>query len=359
MQAVSFGKAGRVLLILAAFVIACAGIKLAAPILNAVLLSVFVAVIAGPVVTRLDAYGLPRILATLVALTLVLAVLVGIGSLLLGSLESLTYRIPFYQLELRDALARLLRALGDLGVHLNARDIDLVAGGSSPMVNLIAPLLSGVASLLSDLVLVLILVAFMLLEGARLDRKLQAVVGIQKELQVRRAMEDFQRYLWVKSLVSLLTGILVGLWVWMCGLEMPWTWGVIAFLLNYIPNLGSLIAAVPALLIAYLSLGWGGFFTVGTGYALINLVVGNILEPRMMGRALGLSSLVVLVSVIFWGWLLGPVGAILSGLLTLAVKLLLRETDDLNWVAVLLAPAGDQGAPRSGVPSRRSSPAPP
>ena len=117
-------------------------------------------------------------------------------------------------------------------------------------------------------------------------------------------------------------------------------WGLLAFLLNYVPNIGSVIAAVPAVLFAAVQLGPGAALWAAAGYLVMNVAVGSILEPRFMGRGLGLSALVVFLSLVFWGWVLGPVGMFLSVPLTMMIKIALDSHPDTHWIAVLLGPEG-------------------
>jgi predicted PurR-regulated permease PerM len=122
------------------------------------------------------------------------------------------------------------------------------------------------------------------------------------------------------------------------GVDFPVLWGVLAFFLNYVPNIGSIVAAIPPTLLALLGLGGGASFAILTGYVVINNVLGNIVEPRVMGQGLGLSPFAVLLSLVFWGWVLGPIGMLLSIPLTMAVKIAMESGDQTRWIAVLLGP---------------------
>jgi predicted PurR-regulated permease PerM len=145
-----------------------------------------------------------------------------------------------------------------------------------------------------------------------------------------------QRYLAVKTTVSLVTGAAIAIWTGLVGLDFALVWGLLAFLLNYIPTIGSIIAAAPAVLLATVQLGLGPALLVGVGFLVVNTVLGNIVEPALMGRAVGLSTLVVFTSLVFWGWVWGPVGMLLSVPLTMIVKIFLENSDELRWIAVLL-----------------------
>ena len=135
---------------------------------------------------------------------------------------------------------------------------------------------------------------------------------------------------------------------WVIGVDYPVLWGLLAFLLNYIPTLGSIIAAIPPVLLAMVQFGWTWALVVAMVYLAINICIGSLLEPRLMGRRMGLSTLVVFLSMVFWGWVWGPIGMILSVPLTMLLKILLMHSDDLRWVGVLLG----SGSPDDLDPSR-------
>ncbi|MBA7685918.1 AI-2 transport protein TqsA [subsurface metagenome] len=142
----------------------------------------------------------------------------------------------------------------------------------------------------------------------------------------------------IKTLVSLATGVLVTIWIAIIGVDYPLLWGLLAFALNYVPNIGSIIAAIPVVLLATIQLGIIQAVAVAIGYLAVNLVMGNVIEPRFMGRGLGLSTLVVFLSLIFWGWILGPVGMLLSVPLTITAKIALDSSEETRWIGVLLGP---------------------
>ena len=140
----------------------------------------------------------------------------------------------------------------------------------------------------------------------------------------------------IKTAVSAVTGTVVGLWVAALGLDFALLWGLVAFLLNFIPNLGSIIAAIPAVLLAMVQFGPGRAAVIAAGYLVVNIVFGSVVEPMLMGRRLGLSTLVVFASLVFWGFVWGPVGMLFSVPLTMVVKIALENSKDFRWVAVML-----------------------
>lgn len=211
----------------------------------------------------------------------------------------------------------------------------------SKMVSLAATLALSVSQIVSNTVLILLTVVFILLEASTFPAKLRLAFGPNQETLQRYQLvvESVRSYLVIKTAMSAMTGVLVALWLWLFGVPFAGLWGTLAFLLNYIPNIGSIIAAIPALVVAWLDLGWLPCVACGVGFFVVNMGIGNILEPRLMGRGMGLSALVVFCSMVFWGWVLGPVGMLLSVPLTMGVRVALEVFDDTRWLGVLMGNA--------------------
>jgi predicted PurR-regulated permease PerM len=183
-------------------------------------------------------------------------------------------------------------------------------------------------------------VAFILLEATSFPVKLRAVLGDPHQVfpQFAKFVNDMKSYMVIKTMISLATGILVTLWLAILGVDFPILWGFLAFLLNYVPTLGSAIAAIPAVLLTFIQLGFWQSVLAAGGYMFIDLVLGYGVEKRMMGRKLGLSTLVVFLSLIFWGSLLGPIGAVLCIPLTMTLNFAFESNESTRWIAVLLGP---------------------
>jgi AI-2 transport protein TqsA len=238
-----------------------------------------------------------------------------------------------------------LQGLPDLGDLLPAA---LGEGDPGPLV---ATAIAEVARALSSLVLVLFIVAFLLVEMLGIEEKLRLIfrhpeIGIE---QFRRAAAHVQRYIVVKTGANLFTGVLVWLWLAAFRVDFALLWGVCACMLGYIPTIGSVFVGVPVVAVTLLQYGFGTTLVVGTGYVLINAAIAALLEPRVFGQALGLSPLVVFVSMVCWGWLWGPVGAVLSVPLTVVVKIALAYVEGYEWLARMLGPV--VGATGVGTPS--------
>ena len=206
--------------------------------------------------------------------------------------------------------------------------------------NLTARLLAELGSALSNMVLILLTVVFILLEASSFPVKLRAVLGHPEQVfpQFTRFVVDIERYMVVKTLISLATGLLVGIWLTVLGVDFPILWGFLAFLLNYVPSVGSTIAAIPAVLLALIQLGIGSAGMATAGYLVVNFILDGVVSTRLMGQRLGLSTLVVFLSLVFWGSLLGPVGMVLCIPLTMTLKFACENNKGTQWIAVLLGP---------------------
>jgi predicted PurR-regulated permease PerM len=210
--------------------------------------------------------------------------------------------------------------------------------------------LGTIASTLGDVLIttfiIVIVAIFILLEGSALPDKIRRLDGLSFETwtRLRQIVADVRRYMFLKTVMSLLTGALVALWLLALGIEFPILLGVLAFALNYIPTIGSIVAAVPGILLAFIEFGLGTAALTTLAYVVINVGISNGIEPRYLGNGLGLSPLVVILSVLFWGWVLGAMGMLIAVPLTMTVKIALESSDDTRWIAVLM----------SGRPGRRS-----
>jgi len=196
----------------------------------------------------------------------------------------------------------------------------------------------GVATAVSSIVLVLLMMVFMLWESIILPGKLQAArrVGDIDPERLSGVVARVQRYLILKTVICLATGLAIGLFVQVVGLDFALFWGFVAFVLNYIPNIGSVLAAFPAVILAMVQLGPTRAVVIAVGYLVVNMVIGNLVEPTVMGRGLRMSPLAIFLSLIFWGWVWGPLGMILSVPLTVSLKILFENTDGLRWLAALM-----------------------
>lgn len=327
------------LFVCAALVVVVVGIQAASIVLVPFLLALFIAIVCNPLIRWLMRWRLPQ----WAAITLVLLTICLLGFLLARlvgqSLTDLTRSLPQYQQQVGSQLGLLIDRLAASNIELDRQQL-LSYLDPSVLMALAVRLLGGLGGVLGNVFLILLTVVFMLLEASSIPGKIHLALRdpAMKLRQIDRFLEAVNRYLAIKTMVSLGTGLLIGLMLWAFGVKYYVLWGVLAFLLNYIPNIGSIIAALPVLAQVIVLQGPTTTILVAGGYVLINMVMGNVIEPRWLGRGLGLSTLVVFLSLMFWGWLLGPVGMLLSVPLTIILKIALEASPEGHWLAVLLGP---------------------
>ena len=327
----------RSLMVGAAVVVVLAGVKAAQSLMIPFLLALFLAIICFPVVAWLTSRKVPIGVAVLAVVVVLLAAFSGFGAIVGGSVDEFTAFATQNQ-------ARFDGLIQSASTWFEAHDIDpasldlLNMLQPGKLINLLGGVLKNLAGVLSNFFLILLTMIFMLLEAASLPVKIRAAVGKGRfDIDnIRHAIVQVQRYLGLKTITSLTTGLLVGFWTAILGLDFAVVWGLLAFLLNYIPSIGSIVAAIPAVLLGLVQGGLGYAILIAVGYVVTNIGIGNFVEPWLMGRTLGLSTLVVFLSLVFWGWMWGSIGMLLSVPLTMISKILFENTDDLQWIAVML-----------------------
>ncbi len=341
-------SAPSLLLSAAAFVVVVAGMRAAQSLVVPFLLAVFISILSAPALFWLEARRIPRPLALLLVIAAIIAAGFALTALVGSSLGDFSRNLPEYKSRLGAQAGAVVAWLQGHGIVVS-RERVLAFVDPGRAIQLVADIFHGFQGLLAQAFLILLMVVFILLEASSVPAKLRAVAADpERELaNFETFSSNLKRYLAIKSAASIATGAAAAALLWALGVDYPVLWGLLAFLLNYVPSIGSIIAAVPAVLFALLELGAGAALWALAGYAAINVVIGSLIEPRFMGRGLGLSPLVVFLSLVFWGWVLGLVGMFLSVPLTMTVQIALGSRARTRWIAVLLGPASavDGGAP--------------
>ncbi len=332
---------------LAALVIILAGIHAAADILVPMLLALFFAIVLNPLVTWFLRRGFNRTTAITIVVVVMLIGLTLLFGVLAASLNEFIALLPKYNKELTRKLLNLQEFFPFLNLHISPERM-LKRMDSEKMVTFATALMTQLSGAMASIVLLVMTVVFMLFEVRHVPYKLRfALSNPQIHIAgLHRALKGVSHYLALKTLISLWTGVIIWLGLQLMGIQFALMWGVLGFLLNYIPNIGSVISAIPPMIQALLFNGFYEFMLVGALFLVVHMVLGNMVEPRMMGHRLGMSTLVVFLSLLFWGWLLGPVGMLLSVPLTSVCKIWMETTVGGSKVAVLLGP----GRPKSRLP---------
>jgi len=323
----------------AAAVIVAAGIGATAWLVAPAFLAWVIVVVIAPVGHRLRASGLPAWLATAVLVVLVYGVVVVMAGVVVLSAARLATVLPQYAAEadgLRRGVGTLLATYGigpeQVREVLANLDVGKIAG-------YVALLLASVAGLATNLVFLLSLLLFISIETSGADARFAVLVADRPLLgaALGRFTAGIRRYLVVTTIFGLLFGLIDTIALWFMGIPLAVTWGLLAFITNYIPYVGFWLAVLPPAVLALLVGGPQLLIVVVVLYLVVNFVLTSLVQPHFVGDAVGLSITVTFLALVFWGWLLGPVGAVLAVPLTLLVKAILVDSDPrAGWAAALL-----------------------
>ncbi|MDH4072474.1 MAG: AI-2E family transporter [Gammaproteobacteria bacterium] len=335
---------GSPLLSAAAVVVIVYGMQAAKVLLVPFLLALFLALISVRPLLWLQQRRVPSVLAALLIVTAIMLVIGVAGTIVGTSIAEFTAALPTYQTRLATIVAETGAWFYDFigkGRENLPNLADLVDPGFA--MRFAATILNAVRDVLTNAFLILFTMVFILLEASSIATKARAAFGQGAGAfrQARQFLDNLGRYLGIKTVVSLATGFLAWLVTWLVGLDFPLLWGMLAFLFNYVPTIGSIIAAVPPVLLGLIQLGPAESMTTAIGFLVINVVFGNLLEPRLMGHGVGISPLIVFTGLVFWGWVFGPVGMLLSVPLTMTLKMALESRDDTRWMGILIGSERD------------------
>lgn len=327
-------KQTNTLIALAALVIVFAGLKAAASLLIPFLLAIFIAFVSAPMVLWFERnLNLNKFISFLLSLIIVVGILSIVVNILANSLGGFLENLPLLKAKLSDISGAFVQKLDSLGVAM-PKEFD-----PSNILNSAGVILKSTSNILSKSFLIFLMVTFMLFETSSLNHKLELISrNNPKNLQaVESFTKNLNRYLVIKSLASLGTGVIIAVILSLMGVKYALLWGVMAFLLNFIPTIGSIAAAVPAILVSLVEYDVTTSLWVMMVFVATNITIGNFIEPRFLGKGLGLSTLVVFLSLIFWGWIFGIAGMFLAVPLTMSLKIGLETNPNTRWIAVLLS----------------------
>ena len=338
----------QVLLVLASLTVVIAGLKAANAIVVPLLMAIFLAIISAALLQWLQRRGLPLWAAMTLVLLLLASTLVTLGSLIGASINQFSSALPRYETQFDLLINQATGWLGGFGIKLPAGGV-IELFDPAGAAKLLGRLMSGFGGLLANSMLIIFTVLFLIVESTSLPEKLRSISqNPEKTLgDLSAFMKSVNHYLVIKAVMSLITGLVIAVYLTVLGVDFAIVWGALAFFMNFVPYIGSIIAAIPAVILSLIDAGPVVSLAVASGFVVVNLIVGNVLEPRYMGRGLGLSTLVVFLSLLFWGWVFGPVGMFLSTPLTMIVKIALENDPKSRWISVLLS---------AQAPERRTSP---
>ena len=328
----------KLLLTLASIIIIFAGIKASSQLIAPILLASFLSIVLYPLVTFAAKYRIPSAITIIMIMLTIIVSFIVISGTLVSSLNDFGRSL----INSRGLILEKLRALQDyvavFGISFSTEELMQYLDPSA-LINVVTRFLSSFSGIMTSLFLLIMTIFFMLFEVSSLPEKLQRAMtnpdtGMEN---IRLALRKITHYVAIKTVISIVTGLAVWIFLSIIGVRFAILWGLLAFLLNYIPNIGSIIAAIGPIIQALLFNGFSDSILVMIGFIIINVVFGNIIEPRAMGKGLGLSTLVVFLSLLIWGWLLGPIGMLLSIPLTIVIKIMLESSEEGQKIAIMLS----------------------
>lgn len=321
----------------AAFIIIIAGAMYGASIITSLLMALFISIICSKPIIWLQKKKVPQSIAILIVFIGIIAIFFGFGEMIGVSLSSFSENEPVYEANLKEMSAGLMEYLNNQGFKLS---FDKASNLFNPtkLMGVTAGVLSQLGGFMGNTLTIVFLVLFLLLEMDSISVKVKAVLeGTTDSLAFFNTIgNSIRHYLSIKTLTSLITGLLIWISLSILGVDYAILWALIAFLLNYIPTIGSIIAAVPAVLFSLIQLGIGGVLGTTIVFVLVNVIIGNVVEPKMMGQGLGLSTFVVFFSLLFWGFIFGTVGMFLSVPLTMSIKIILEQNPRTQAIAIFM-----------------------
>lgn len=326
----------RLLISVAALIVVIAGMQAAQSILVPFLFAFFLTILGAGPMQFLERNGVPSIVAVLLITLFFVGIFLGIGFLFSKSIDSFSVALPEYRERFINLVHSLNHYLGTFNIHLSTEEVRNSLE-TSTVFAWVGKAAGNLVSWFKAVLLVLILMVFMLFEASALGTKIHSALA--NAMNIERLSEvagDVQKYLAIKTFTSALTGICVYFWVLFFNIDFAILWGLIAFLFNFVPVIGSIVASIPAILICLITQDVGTTIILTIGYIVVNIGISNFFEPILFGQKLGLSPLVVFLSLLFWGFIWGPAGMLLAIPLTMVAKIFLEHSDEFKWIAGLM-----------------------
>ena len=321
---------------MASVIIVLAGIKSASEIIVPFLLSLFLAIILQPAYNFFNKRGLPDGLSLVFVISGFVLIIMLVAKLIGSSITDFNANIDSYSEKLSLYYHGLIPLASKIGIELSVDELSNVIN-SKQIMSFATKIMQSMGSMFTNGFVILLTVIFMLLESTHFKSKIELIENQSEAVShIGKITSQIKEYMALKAAISFFTGLIVWGALVLVGTDYAFLWGVIAFLFNFIPNIGSIIAAVPAVLLTLVQFGGLSALIVSGVYVGINVIIGSVIEPKVMGKGLGLSTLVVFLSLIFWGWLLGIVGMLLSIPLTIMVKITLNDNKETRWISILL-----------------------
>jgi len=321
----------------AAIVVIIAGLKIGAPIINPILMAVFFSIILLQPINWLKNKGVNGLLSSIIVGASILIIIGGLGSVVTESIVEFTGNLPKYKKQLNEITESSITLLNGYGINISNDSISDNFNASS-VFGYASKFISGIGGVFGQIVLLMLVVAFIVGEANSFPVKLKVIlknptVSLDNITNISRSI---RYYLVLKTITGLIGGISVSIVLFIMNIQYAIIWGLLVLLMRYIPNIGSIIAAIPIILFVLIQDGLTGVFYVGLAYAIINFIIGQVIEPNFLAKGMNLSTLAVFLSLVFWGWILGNTGMLLAIPITMAIKISLETRENSRWMAIML-----------------------
>jgi predicted PurR-regulated permease PerM len=327
----------------ASLIIIVAGIKAASEIVIILFLAIFISSIISSIITLLEKKNIPKFISYMVVLGIFTLISLLLSYIVNISLKDFLTNLPEYEKQLKTTVLSSISLVESYGYAIDKKTI-LDTLNFSSFFGITTNLIGSIGTFLSKFLLVIIGIGFILAESKSFEKKLKIIFEKNKEKLEHFYLfsQNIQKYFLVKTTTSFLTGLLVTITLMFFNIDYPILWGVIAMLFNFIPVVGSIIAAIPAILLSFVSADLNTTVILIILYVVINITISNIIEPKFMGKELGLSPLVIFFSLILWGWVLGIVGMFLAVPITMTLKIAFDSNKSTKWISILMSDVGNK-----------------
>ncbi|PLY09706.1 MAG: AI-2E family transporter [Arcobacter sp.] len=327
----------------ASVVIIIAGLKIAYEIVIILFLAIFISSIISTIINILEKKHIPKLISYLLVLGIFTLISLLLAYIVNISLKDFILNLPMYEEKLQKAIVDIIAFAESYGYEIDKKTI-LEALNLSSFFGITTNLIGSIGTFLSKFLLIIIGIGFILAESKSFEKKLRLIFRKEDDKleHFNLFSSNIQKYFLVKTATSFLTGFLVSLILVFFNVDYPILWGVVAMLFNFIPVVGSIIAAIPAVLLSFVTIDLNTTLILIVLYLVINIFISNIIEPKFMGKELGLSPLVIFFSLILWGWVLGIVGMFLAVPITMTLKIAFDSNETTKWISLLMSNVGSK-----------------
>jgi len=331
-------KMGYYFIVTASIIIVMYGVNEAAHLIVPFLFSLFLSVILLPFYSFFNDRGIPNTVSLFLIMGFFLLIIFFIGKLLSINIQQFNLNLPEYTRILSIKYQNFYQYALSYDIEIPVSKLDNIINTKNSL-SFATQMIENLSAIFTNSFVILFTVIFMLLESKFFSYKIRLISKHNQNntaVHIKSIINHIKEYMVLKTIVSLMTGAVIWIGLTIIGTDYAFLWAVIAFLFNYIPNIGSIIAAIPAVLLTLIQFDLESVGQVALLYIVVNVIMGSVVEPKLMGKGLGLSALVVFLSLLFWGGLLGIVGMLLAIPLTIIIKIVLDSNENTKWIAILL-----------------------